>query len=100
MSYGTSDAELGEIQRRLAILRIGLLLVVVLLGVRLWYLQVRDGVYYRDLSENNRTRTVLLEPARASSMTVTACCWPTTSPASPCTSRWKTSRTGPSWRRA
>jgi penicillin-binding protein 2 len=64
MSYGTSDAELGEIQRRLVILRIGLLLVVVLLGVRLWYLQVRDGVYYRDLSENNRTRTVLLEPAR------------------------------------
>ncbi|MEX5213089.1 MAG: penicillin-binding protein 2 [Nitrospiraceae bacterium] len=64
MGYGTSDAELGEIQRRLMILRIGLLLVVVLLGVRLWYLQVRDGVYYRDLSENNRTRTVLLEPAR------------------------------------
>lgn len=64
MSYGTSDAELGEIQRRLVILRVGLLLVVVLLGVRLWYLQVRDGVYYRDLSENNRTRTVLLEPAR------------------------------------
>lgn len=64
MSYGTSDAELSEIQRRLVILRIGLLLVVVLLGVRLWYLQVRDGVYYRDLSENNRTRTVLLEPAR------------------------------------
>jgi penicillin-binding protein 2 len=48
----------------LAVLRIGLLLVVVLLGVRLWHLQIREGPYYRDLSENNRTRSVLLEPAR------------------------------------
>jgi penicillin-binding protein 2 len=30
----------------------------------LWHLQVRDGAYYRDLSENNRTRSVILEPAR------------------------------------
>lgn len=64
MSYGVSDTELAEVQRRLAILRVGLLLVVALLGVRLWYLQVRDGPYYRDLSENNRMRTVLVEPAR------------------------------------
>ncbi|MCC6220498.1 MAG: penicillin-binding protein 2 [Deltaproteobacteria bacterium] len=28
------------------------------LGVRLWYLQGIQGSYYRDLSENNRTRTV------------------------------------------
>jgi penicillin-binding protein 2 len=58
------DAELGELYRRLAVLRIGLLLVVALLGVRLWHLQIREGPYYRDLSENNRTRSVLLEPAR------------------------------------
>ncbi len=64
MSYGASDAELAEVQRRLAILRLGLLLVIALLGVRLWYLQVRDGPYYRDLSENNRMRSVLVEPAR------------------------------------
>jgi penicillin-binding protein 2 len=58
------EAELGELQRRLAILRVGLLLVIALLGLRLWHLQIREGPYYRDLSENNRTRLVLLEPAR------------------------------------
>ena len=45
-------------------LRVGLLLVVALLSLRLWHLQIREGPYYRDLSENNRTRLVLLEPAR------------------------------------
>lgn len=58
------DVELSELHRRLAVLRIGLLLVVALLAVRLWHLQIREGPYYRDLSENNRTRSVLLEPAR------------------------------------
>ena len=61
---GYPEAELGELHRRLAILRIGLLLVVALLGLRLWHLQIHEGPYYRDLSENNRTRLVLLEPAR------------------------------------
>ena len=56
--------ELRELQRRLTILKVGLLLVVVLLAFRLWHLQVREGQYYRDLSENNRTRSVILEPAR------------------------------------
>ena len=35
-----------------------------LLALRLWHLQIREGPYYRDLSENNRTRSVILEPAR------------------------------------
>src|SRR5574339_1320336 len=61
---GLQDSELGELQRRLVVLRFGLLLVVALLGLRLWHLQIREGPYYRDLSENNRTRLVLLEPAR------------------------------------
>lgn len=58
------EAEFGDLHRRLLILRVGLLLVVALLGLRLWHLQIREGPYYRDLSENNRTRLVLLEPAR------------------------------------
>jgi penicillin-binding protein 2 len=58
------EAEFGDIPRRLFILRVGLLLVVALLGLRLWHLQIREGPHYRDLSENNRTRLVLLEPAR------------------------------------
>ena len=61
---GLHDSELGELQRRLIILRVGLLLVVALLGLRLWHLQIREGSYYRDLSENNRTRSVIMEPAR------------------------------------
>src|SRR4029079_18827161 len=61
---GLHYSELGELQRRLAILRVGLLLVVALLAFRLWHLQIREGPYYRDLSENNRTRSVVLEPAR------------------------------------
>ena len=63
-STGTQHDELRELQRRLTILKIAVLLVIGLLGLRLWQLQVRDGVYYRDLSENNRTRAVVLEPAR------------------------------------
>jgi len=58
------ETEFGDLHRRLFILRVGLLLVVALLGLRLWHLQIREGPYYRDLSENNRTRLVLLEPAR------------------------------------
>ncbi len=61
---GTRHDELRELQRRLLILKIALLLVVALLAFRLWHLQIRDGSYYRDLSENNRTRSVILEPAR------------------------------------
>ncbi|HLZ34381.1 MAG TPA: penicillin-binding protein 2 [Nitrospira sp.] len=61
---GLHDSELGELQRRLVVLRVGLLLVVALLALRLWHLQIREGPYYRDLSENNRTRSVILEPAR------------------------------------
>jgi penicillin-binding protein 2 len=61
---GLHDSELGELQRRLIILRVGLLLVMALLGLQLWNLQIREGPRYRDLSENNRTRTVIMEPAR------------------------------------
>jgi len=56
--------ELRELQRRLTILKIGLLLVVGLLALRLWHLQIREGPHYRDLSQSNLTRSVVLEPAR------------------------------------
>lgn len=63
-AIGFHDSDLLDLQRRLVILRVGLLLVVALLALRLWHLQIREGPYYRDLSENNRTRSVVLEPAR------------------------------------
>ena len=61
---GNHDSEFVDVQRRLGILRVGLMLVVGLLALRLWHLQIHEGPYYRDLSENNRTRAVILEPAR------------------------------------
>ena len=61
---GILGDELGELQRRLTILKIGLLLVVGLLTLRLWHLQIREGPYYRDLSQTNLTRSIVLEPAR------------------------------------
>jgi penicillin-binding protein 2 len=61
---GTQHDELRELQQRLVLFKISLLLVVGLLTLRLWYLQVSEGSYYHDLSENNRTRAVVLEPVR------------------------------------
>ncbi len=61
---GTQHDELRELQQRLILLKISLLLVVGLLTLRLWYLQINEGSYYHDLSENNRTRALVLEPVR------------------------------------
>lgn len=56
--------ELADIQSRLIFVKVGLLLILVLLGLRLWQLQIRDGVYYQELARDNRTRSIVLEPAR------------------------------------
>ncbi|MGH7164000.1 MAG: hypothetical protein ACREIS_00570, partial [Nitrospiraceae bacterium] len=61
---GIQQEELQELQRRLTLLKIGLCLLMGLLAIRLWYLQVHEGLHYRDLSQTNRTRVVILEPAR------------------------------------
>lgn len=62
--YGASHDELRELHRRLTIVKVGMILLVLLLGLRTAQLQVSEGAYYRELSEDNRTRAVLLEPAR------------------------------------
>ena len=62
--HGIQGNELGELHRRLTILKIGLLLVIGLVTLRLWHLQIHEGPYYRDLSQTNLTRAILLEPAR------------------------------------
>jgi penicillin-binding protein 2 len=56
--------ELADIQSRLIFVKVGLLMLLVLLGLRLWQLQIRDGVYYQDLARDNRTRSIVLEPPR------------------------------------
>ncbi len=61
---GLQSTEFAEIQRRLLLIKIGVLIIVGLLVVRLWQLQVRDGAHYRNLSHDNRTRSVLLHPVR------------------------------------
>ena len=61
---GLPQTGLPELQQRLVFLKIGVLVVIGLLTLRLWQLQVRDGPYYRELSQDNRTRSILLHPAR------------------------------------
>lgn len=56
--------ELADIQNRLIFVKIGFLMLLVLLGLRLWQLQVRDGLHYQELARDNRTRSIVLEPAR------------------------------------
>lgn len=62
--FTTQHEDFKNLQRRLLYLRLGLLLGLLLLSVRLWYLQVVKGTYYRALSEQNRIRTLDLKPAR------------------------------------
>ena len=61
---GFQSTGLADIQGRLLFIKIVVLIIVGLLVVRLWQLQVRDGTYYRSLSHDNRTRSVLLHPVR------------------------------------
>jgi penicillin-binding protein 2 len=57
-------SEQNALTRRLRVSFGAVCLLLGLLGVRLWYLQCVYGGYYRDLSENNRTRTVRTAPPR------------------------------------
>ena len=61
---GFQSTGLADIQGRLLLIKVVVLIIVGLLVVRLWQLQVRDGAYYRRLSHDNRTRSVLLHPVR------------------------------------
>ena len=62
--FGTQQEDLRDLQRHLTILKVGLALAMGVLAIRVWNLQIREGPYYRDMAVNNRTRAVLLEPAR------------------------------------
>ncbi len=57
-------SELADIQGRLVLLKVGILLLIALLGLRLWQLQIRDGHDYQEMAKDNRTRSIMLEPAR------------------------------------
>ncbi len=53
-----------DIQRRLPFLAAFIVFFVIVLLVRLWYLQAIKGDYYQDLAESNRIRPVKLRPPR------------------------------------
>ena len=61
---GFQTNELGDLQQRLVFLKVGILVLMSLVILRLWQLQIKEGPYYRDLSQNNRTRSIVLQPAR------------------------------------
>jgi penicillin-binding protein 2 len=56
--------EQNAFSRRVVVASSFICLMFGLLVVRLWYLQVVYGAYFRDLSENNRIRTVRTVPPR------------------------------------
>ena len=54
----------AEIQRRLPLLAVFIIIGIVVLLVRLWYLQAVKGEYYHEQAESNRIRPVKLRPPR------------------------------------
>ena len=60
----TQHEDFRLLQRRLLFLRFVLLVALLMLFSRIWYLQVIKGGYYRELSEQNRVRTLPVRPAR------------------------------------
>lgn len=62
--HSGSQHEVGILHRRLRIAKVVMLSIVAILGFRVWQLQIHEGAHYRGLSEDNRTRTVIREPAR------------------------------------
>ena len=55
---------LRRIQRRLIFLRLGVVVVLAILLIRMWYIQIVKGEEYAILSEQNRVRMVYLKPPR------------------------------------
>lgn len=62
--YGGSDDGNADIKKRLWILSVLVAVFFAAIVLRLWYLQVLKGDYYRELSESNRTRIIDIRPPR------------------------------------
>lgn len=63
-ALSATNKTLTASQRRVWAIGLIVLLVLGVLGVRLWQLQVGDGVRFRDLSEKNRVRLKRVHPPR------------------------------------
>ncbi|MGA2192306.1 MAG: penicillin-binding protein 2 [Nitrospirota bacterium] len=62
--YGKGGEGEGDVKKRLWILSVCVLAFFAVIVLRLWYLQVIKGSYYRELSENNRIRIISIRPPR------------------------------------
>ncbi|HEY3346455.1 MAG TPA: penicillin-binding protein 2 [Nitrospirota bacterium] len=62
--YGGGGENTGDIKRRLWILAFFVAVFFIAIILRLWYLQVVKGSYYRELSESNRIRIANIRPPR------------------------------------
>ncbi len=63
-SIANQSDNLRQIQRRLILLRLGVLAVLAILLIRVWYIQIVNGEEYAILSKQNRVRIVYLKPPR------------------------------------
>lgn len=63
-SVANQSDTLRRIQRRLIFLRLGVVAVLAILLIRVWYIQIVKGEAYAMLSEQNRVRMVYLKPPR------------------------------------
>lgn len=64
MDLYTNSDNPREIQNRIGYLMIGIVVIFVGLLMRAWYLQITNGSYYKEQSENNRVRVVYIQPPR------------------------------------
>lgn len=78
-------AELRLFRRRVTLLLVLMALAGAGLLARLSFLQVVQHDRYATASQDNSIRAEVIAPARASSPTATARCWPRTCPVSACT---------------
>lgn len=53
-----------SLQSRITVASAVVIVIFLFLGVRLWYLQIIHGEYFRERSENNRQKTVFIPAAR------------------------------------
>lgn len=63
-SYKRTDAAQENIQRRVAILGLVMLVALALLFTRLWFMQIVSGEDYRKKAEGNRIREISIEAPR------------------------------------
>ena len=71
--YAGNGDGAGDIRKRLWLLSFCVLVFFAVIALRLWYLQVVRGKYYRELSEENRVRIISIRPPRGAGTPIAGC---------------------------